>query len=283
MKKISTFVLFTILLMQGRLWPQDLVARLCAGSYTVDAATTITFSANTIEVRTRNAAGRETLTAYPVVFMVKSQNMYLRFESGISLPSGLLPGRQYLALFGNETLLLYAGDNREPVLIASGGGIKPGTNFVPSTASSALKETGREYTAEHLDSLLLGLPWVEGVRGPGIGQEIALGFYASQLVPKAITLFIVNGYVAYDRPDLFQKNNRIKTLEVFEGKTKLTVLTLADTAQLQTFDLAVSGRENLRFVIKAVYPGTQYDDTCLTLLYPLVTSESHEALPHPPE
>jgi hypothetical protein len=281
MKKISTIVFFTLLFMQGRLWPQDLVSRLCAGAYAVDDATMITFSAKSFDIHARNTAGKETVTSYPVIYSVTGQNLYLRFEPGGPVPAGMFPGRQYLTLFGDTTLLFYDGDGRGPALIASGEGIKPGTYFTPSTASSALRESSREYTAEHLDTLLLGVPWVEGVKGPGIGQGIALGVYASQLVPKSIKLFIVNGYVSFDRPDLFLKNNRIKTLEVFEGNTKLTELTLVDSAQLQTFDLAITGRENLRFVIAAVYPGAQFDDTCLTLLYPLVTSESHEALPHP--
>jgi hypothetical protein len=73
MKKISTIVFFTLLFMQGRLWPQDLVSRLCAGAYAVDDATMITFSAKSFDIHARNTAGKETVTSYPVIYSVTGQ------------------------------------------------------------------------------------------------------------------------------------------------------------------------------------------------------------------
>ncbi|MBN2352721.1 MAG: hypothetical protein JXD23_09160 [Spirochaetales bacterium] len=282
MIKTITAVCALFICLSHGLRAQDLIASLCSRTYRIDGGTVLAFTAKDVEVRTRGAGGAETASKLPIALSVKERSLYMRTSGDLRIPGADLPAGRYLAVFGGGTLLLYSGDGREPSLIASDDGLKPETGYSPGTASSALKEDGREYSAERLHELVVGFPWAEGVTGPGIGQSVALGVYGSQLVPKSIKLFIVNGFVSYDRPELFRKNNRVKVLEVFEGNVKIAEIELADSTELQTFDLSITGWEEVRFVIKDVFRGERFDDTCLTMLHPMVTSESFEGLPSGP-
>ncbi|MDL2230071.1 hypothetical protein LJC14_07475, partial [Treponema sp. OttesenSCG-928-L16] len=100
---------------------------------------------------------------------------------------------------------------------------------------SFLVEGTRRYTASNLTKTFIGvpydggmlfntmgLPWSEGEEGPGIGVTLSIHFMpGSQLADDeeafeglydAIT--IMNGYVDFYRPDLFLKNNRVKTVHI---------------------------------------------------------------------
>ena len=114
--------------------------------------------------------------------------------------------------------------------------------------------------------------WAEGAEGVGIGEAIELrqmymGPGADRL---SITRFcIVNGYAK--NKDIWEKNARVKELKVYFGDAYMGTISLEDCMEPQYIDVSSvnmtvsNGREAVfRFVIADVYPGTKYEDTCLT-------------------
>jgi len=114
--------------------------------------------------------------------------------------------------------------------------------------------------------------WAEGAEGVGIGESIELrqmymGPGADRL---SITRFcIVNGYAK--NKDIWEKNARVKELKVYYSEAYMGTITLEDCMEPQYIDVSgvnmtvSNGREAVfRFEIADVYPGTKYEDTCLT-------------------
>ena len=129
-------------------------------------------------------------------------------------------------------------------------------------ASSCLSENGKEYPLENLYKRSLETPWVEGVPGDGIGEGFTLTFNGGSVDP---TLLLMNGYISFDKPYLYEQNNRIKKIKVkglTSGKEK--ILDVIDTPHPQTVDISfITDKEDIRVEIAEVYKGTKYDDTCL--------------------
>lgn len=114
--------------------------------------------------------------------------------------------------------------------------------------------------------------WAEGAEGVGIGESIELrqmymGPGADRL---SITRFcIVNGYAK--NKDIWEKNARVKELKVYYGEAYMGTINLEDCMAPQYIDVSgvnmtvSNGREaTFRFEIADVYPGTKYEDTCMT-------------------
>ena len=129
-------------------------------------------------------------------------------------------------------------------------------------ASSCLSENGKEYSLKNLRDRRLETPWVEGVPGDGIGEGFTLTFNGGSVDP---TLLLMNGYISFDKPYLYEQNNRIKKIKVkglTSGKEK--ILDVIDTPHPQTVDISfITEMEDIRVEIAEVYKGTKYDDTCL--------------------
>ena len=130
--------------------------------------------------------------------------------------------------------------------------------------SSYLTEKTNSYPVENLRKLVVDTPWVEGVKGDGIGEGFTIEGrqYNKPLGPY---LFIINGYISYDKPYLYKQNNRIKKIKVTGIKSKQSkILDILDTPHPQTVDISfITEPEDIRIEIKEVYKGTTYDETCL--------------------
>lgn len=129
-------------------------------------------------------------------------------------------------------------------------------------ASSELGMSGgQNFTASNLIQCNFH-SWSEGVDGPGIGESIRYTFNQ----PVSIkTLGVVNGC-----GDLkfFHKNNRVKTLVVTNENGESRTINLRDTFAVQNCSMEELDGAVFDFTIQEVYPGTQFDDTCLTALIP---------------
>ncbi len=132
-------------------------------------------------------------------------------------------------------------------------------------ASSTLSSKTEKYIAPHLIDGS-SRSWVEGVKGPGIGETIFINFKAPV---KVSYLYIKNGF---GDPKWYSANNRVKELLVestgrisdnFESK-KFT-FTLKDTGDLQKIDLPRKVLcRGFKFTIRSVYRGSKFDDTCIS-------------------
>lgn len=130
--------------------------------------------------------------------------------------------------------------------------------------------------------------WAEGAEGPGIGESITYRqscTYGLNNKWEAITydnrepevdgfmryseICIVNGYAKTRQT--WEENGRIKKLLLYVEGRPYAYLELEDTVQPQYFmlpqdDIKVinGGMLEARFEIVEVYPGSKYEDTCLT-------------------
>ena len=84
-----------------------------------------------------------------------------------------------------------------------------------------------------------------------------------------VEICIVNGYAKTQK--LWAENGRVKRLLMLIDGQPYAYLELADTIKPQYFTLPEKGivakggdMLDCEFVIEEVYPGTKYEDTCLT-------------------
>lgn len=165
---------------------------------------------------------------------------------------------------------------------------RPAQEFVlVKGASSFLKETADVYTEDGVItragfgpfSLFDGIrqtAWCEGVDDDGIGEWVEF-----ELKEDVEALDIQNGYnrsfVAIQGRNIdgfYSLNNRPKVLELIsaDGKTTLT-LPLADSPAIQSFADIYLPKGVYKLIIKDVYRGTKWRDTCLgeIVFYPAST------------
>ena len=122
-----------------------------------------------------------------------------------------------------------------------------------------------DFGAERLFDGLRETAWVEGKAGDGIGEYVAFS------VDRSMNMMAVqNGYLrsTVDFPEkatwsYFEKNNRVKVLQIEKNNgDPVAGFDLADTRDFQYFMLDLPPG-SYRAVIKEVYPGTKWKDTCL--------------------
>lgn len=145
------------------------------------------------------------------------------------------------------------------------------------TASSELKEGATLYSAKNLGTLFLppdcreGIrmwnpghkPWVEGVAGYGENEFITIS-----TSKEFNELDVLNGYVAIERLDLYKKNSRVKDIEIIDSDNNIKYsFTLTDEVRFQNLKMS-QGTKNVKLVIKSVYKGDKWDDTCITSIIP---------------
>ena len=131
--------------------------------------------------------------------------------------------------------------------------------------SSTLSSKTGKYIAPHLIDGS-SRSWVEGVKGPGVGESIFIDFKAPV---KVSYFYIKNGF---GDPKWYGANHRVKELQVestgrisdnFDKKT--FTVTLKDTGNMQKIDLPEKVLcRGFKFTIKSVYRGSKFDDTCIS-------------------
>lgn len=168
--------------------------------------------------------------------------------------------KQGLLLKNSDFVIYYRSNDKAPFFIGYNPE-KDKTITEPDNlcSSSYLKETSVIYKPENLKTMKLKEPWAEGVAGNGIGEYIQFD------KSDANGLYIVNGYVSMDRPDLYEKNSRVKELTVTGLTSGITQEEyLLDSAKPQYISLKAFQDETIRITIKSVYEGTKYTDTCIS-------------------
>ncbi|NBJ91461.1 NADase-type glycan-binding domain-containing protein [Parablautia muri] len=156
-------------------------------------------------------------------------------------------------------------------------------------ASSELASQNNKYAARNL---VYGreTAWAEGVPGYGIGESIRVTsscsysgkwdgevfFYEGDLEPDVFDgymrytqICIVNGYAKSQKT--WEENGRVKRMLMYVEGQPYAYLELEDTIRPQYFTLPINDIKafegvdvHFEFVIDEVYPGTKYEDTCLT-------------------
>lgn len=155
-------------------------------------------------------------------------------------------------------------------------------------ASSELSSADGRYAAKNILWQSREAAWAEGVEGPGIGESIT---YLQRCVypgdrqwelftpdnPEPVLnnlyhyseICIVNGYAKSQKT--WEENGRVKRFAMYVEGRLYAYLELEDTIFPQYFTLPAAdiivpngGTLEVRFEIEEVYPGSLYEDTCLT-------------------
>lgn len=173
--------------------------------------------------------------------------------------------KTYLIL-SNENLLYLIDENNKLICYAISGinanrievfGYSLPTVF---SASSELKEKDTIYFAKNLDIVDSVKPWVEAAKGDGTGEYIKIDYEG------IAGLIISNGYVDYNKPNLYENNNRLKVFEVYnQDNKKIQEIELEDTPETQIFIIKEKCK-SIKLVIKEVYKGNKWDDTCINFI-----------------
>ena len=158
-----------------------------------------------------------------------------------------------------------------------------------ATASSELASASDRYCADNVIRENREFAWAEGAEGAGIGEYIVYdqivfanlieeasedsilraGFYGDDGYIDYTQICIVNGYARDEQ--VWQENGRVKTFMMYVYDHPYARLELEDTINPQYFtipqgDIRVANGEEVtfKFEIEEVYPGTVYEDTCIT-------------------
>jgi hypothetical protein len=140
-----------------------------------------------------------------------------------------------------------------------------------ATASSTLTPQGkRNYDVVNIKAnpqRELQTPWAEGADGDGIGESITLD------VKRPLPLYgilIRPGYYEYDRDDVWWKNNRVAQLEITLNDEHTFTENIPDERFENPYLIRVRDYtkpvNKVKFVIKGVHRGTQFRDTCISLV-----------------
>lgn len=140
-----------------------------------------------------------------------------------------------------------------------------------ATASSTLASQGKHhYEVENIKAdpqRELQTPWCEGVEGDGIGESITLD------VKRPLPLYgilIRPGYWEYGSDKAWKKNNRVAALEITLNDERTFTETIPDETFQEPYLIRVRDYSKLvnkiKLVIKAVHRGTQFRDTCISLV-----------------
>lgn len=101
--------------------------------------------------------------------------------------------------------------------------------------------------------------WSEGAPGWGLGQWIHLEF--TDWV-EMTGISIINGYA---KAGVYAKNGRVMDATLIFSDGSSQTMRLSDTSQEQWVTLSRPVRtDSVRLVIDSVYPGTKWQDTCIS-------------------
>jgi hypothetical protein len=136
-----------------------------------------------------------------------------------------------------------------------------------AAASSTLAPQGaNHYEVQNIKGIS-GLPWAEGAKDDGIGESITL------TVKRPLPLYGIvmrPGYWEFNNDNLWKKNNRVGALEITLNDEQTFTETIPDETfqnpyliRLRDYNKPVN---KIKMVIKGVHRGTQFRDTCISLV-----------------
>ncbi len=114
-------------------------------------------------------------------------------------------------------------------------------------------------------------PWVEGVEGPGIGEEIDVEFNESYQ-----NISIMNGYIDLSNRALYKANNRLKTIKIISNDDYDNFSIEYRFIDEVRFHTVYFPREVKKIKIKIieVYPGYKYNDTAVSGIFSELDDQS---------
>ena len=144
------------------------------------------------------------------------------------------------------------------------------TDYDATASSTRTPQGKRNYDVVNIKahpSREIQTPWVEGVEGDGIGESITLN------LKRPLPLYgvlIEPGYYNYDNKDPWLKNNRVAALEITLNDEHTFTENIPDELFERPYLIRVGDDtkpvNKIKLVIKGVHRGTQFRDTCISLI-----------------
>lgn len=132
-------------------------------------------------------------------------------------------------------------------------------NFI--SATSELKEGNKTYSIQNLSNFKSDFPWCEASVDYGIDEKLYLSINARKLI-------IISGYISAKKPYLFDNNSRPKKIVIqFKNSGIEKEFEIKDSPIPQIIDLGGLYNEEIEIIIKDVYPGKKYRDTCISTIF----------------
>jgi hypothetical protein len=213
---------------------------------------------------------------YDITWEIQGELSYITFNyTGKSLGKNINHGiKKYLVLYGNPYIVLF-DENNKMVQFVFGWKYTMMLDFT-AMATSELVERNTTYNSSNIVDVFNLIPWAEGVNGSGIGEIITFIPKYSLHSRFGLYFIISNGYVDYNRPYLYNYNNRVKKIRIYvigyDNKIEFKDLEITDTPNYQGFYLKFGedayNIEQIKVEILEVYRGDRYDDTCINFLNP---------------
>ena len=210
----------------------------------------------------------------------------LRDKKSLDIPN--CKTERYLVLKNNDIVLYFKNNQKaemesfNPWLKGFEEGcyclITETTSTSTIKTSSVLNEKGRLYSGSNLlqkavenvsdaNFFQLANPWIEGNIDYGIGEYFELS--GEGVLNDYIYISI--GYVDITKPYLYEQNSRPSAFDVYIDDTYWKTISLEDTPDPQRFEFSdatnIKKDSSIRFVIKDVYKGTKYKDTCVNFIF----------------
>ena len=176
--------------------------------------------------------------------------------------------KRYLLIYSNDRRVSLYDQNNRMVYSASSLRYTLSSDF-DVQASSELQEDNIKYSAENcLDEDKL-IPWAEDSPGNGTGEYITF-IPKHNIIFSNIPIVISNGFIDYNRSNLYEDNNRIKKIRVYNvDQNEYLDFNIEDTPNYQVINVGFENKvNNIKVEILEVYQGEKYNDLCINLLKP---------------
>lgn len=139
-----------------------------------------------------------------------------------------------------------------------------------SSTSVLVEPNGLKHAPQQAHDMKLQTVWSEGAPGLGTGEKLTFEFITTKQSTTNLAVtscFVASGHQATEK--LFRQNARPKTLQLFIDGRPVALLELQDSMGLQHFKLPKvrlerPSRHTIAFQILEAYPGTKFQDTCIT-------------------
>jgi hypothetical protein len=180
---------------------------------------------------------------------------------------GALWNERWLYLYDNNQLLFQPDDGLRF------GGCVP--EVISVRTSSYLTEGTVKYDGQNFIPLSQKelKPWVANKGANGIGEWIELIIHKEEWQFAVSSFFISNGYVNFNRPELYGNNSHVKKIQVICTEAGIdATYELEDTPNLQTIRLPKEINTEtitVQFQILEVYPGSRWGDICINMIVPM--------------
>ena len=142
-------------------------------------------------------------------------------------------------------------------------------SFPEGLVASSTKEPqgSNRYGAERMGDFNTKTAWVEGHSGYGLGESVSFTWREKNHFHTCAALSLMNGY--QKSQGLMESNSRVKDIDLYADGELKARLALQDRLGYQTFGLDGLGLhdgQRIKLVIRDVYKGTKWQDTCMSEL-----------------